>query len=49
MKERAKTIGLIADMLQQADTRELDLVWRFLRGMLGGKEAQTQTEGSATQ
>ena len=39
MKERAKTIGLIADMLQQAATRWLDLVWRLLRGMLGGKEA----------
>lgn len=49
MNERAKTIGLIADLRQRADTRELDLVWRFLRGMLSGKEAQTQTEGSATQ
>lgn len=39
MNERAKTIGLIADMLQEANARELDLVWRFLRSMLGGKGA----------
>ena len=39
MNERAKTIGLIADMLQRADVRELDLIWRILRGMLSGKGA----------
>lgn len=39
MNERAKTIGLIADMLQQANVRELDLIWRILRSMLGGKGA----------
>lgn len=38
MNERAKTIGLIADMLQQANIRELDLVWRILSGMLNEKE-----------
>lgn len=39
MNERAKTIGLIADMLQQANARELNLVWRILRSMLDGKGA----------
>ena len=39
MNERAKTIGLIADMLQQANARELDLIWRILRNMLDWKGA----------
>jgi len=39
MNERARAIGLIADMLQQANARELDLIWRILRSMLGGKGA----------
>lgn len=39
MNERARAIGLIADMLQQANARELDLIWRILGGMLSGKGA----------
>ena len=39
MNERAKTIGLIADMLQQANARELDLICRILIRMLDGKGA----------
>lgn len=40
MNERAKTIGLIADMLQRADAREVRLVYIFLRSMLDEKGGQ---------
>lgn len=39
MSDKAKTIGLIADMLQQAGYREVRLVYIFLRAMLEGKGA----------
>lgn len=39
MNEKAKTIGMIADMLQAASPRELDLIWRILRSMLNRKGA----------
>lgn len=33
MSEKTETIGVIVDMLQRMDLRELDLVWRIVRGM----------------
>mgnify|MGYP001030183484 CR=1 FL=1 len=39
MNERTYILSQLSDMLQQANARELDLVWRILSGMLGGKEA----------
>ena len=39
MNEKADTIGVIVDMLQQMDMRELDLVWRIVRGISDGKGA----------
>ena len=38
MNEKTDTIGVIADMLQQMDMRELDLVWRIVYGMTHGEE-----------
>ncbi len=38
MNERAMTIAQIADLCQQANAQELDLVWRFFYAMLYGKE-----------
>ena len=35
MNERAKTIGLIADMLQQADARKVRFIYVLLSAMLG--------------
>ena len=40
MNERAKTIGLIADMLQRADYRAVRFICTLLRAMLGEEEAQ---------
>ena len=39
MNEKADMIGVIVDMLQQMDMRELDLVWRIVYGMSGKGEA----------
>lgn len=39
MNDRAKTIGLITDMLQRAGYREVRIVYIFLRAMLDGKGA----------
>lgn len=39
MNEKTDTIGVIADMLQQMDMRELDLVWRIVYGMTHEKGA----------
>ena len=33
MNEKADMIGVIVAMLQQMGMRELDLVWRIVRGM----------------
>lgn len=38
MNEKADTIGVIVNMLQQMDMRELDLVWRIVYGMAHGDE-----------
>lgn len=38
MNEKADTIGVIVNMLQQMDMRELDLVWRIVYGMTHGDE-----------
>ena len=38
MSEKADTIGVIVNMLQQMDMRELDLVWRIVYGMTRGDE-----------
>ncbi len=35
MKDRSEVLALVGALLDRADARELDLVWRFLRGMLG--------------
>ena len=41
MNEKADTIGLIVDMLQQMDMRELVQVWRIVYGMVHGKGVTT--------
>ena len=38
MNEKADIIGVIVNMLQQMDMRELDLVWRIVYGMTHGDE-----------
>ncbi len=38
MNEKADTIGVIVNMLQQMGMRELDLVWRIVYGMTHGDE-----------
>lgn len=38
MNERSVYIGLISCQLQKADACELDLVWRFLCGLVGEME-----------
>ena len=48
MSEKTETIGLIVNMLQQADMRELDLIWRILYGMLNGKEGQQHENQAGT-
>ena len=40
VSEKADTIGVIVDMLQQMDMRGLDLVWRIVYGMAHGKGAE---------
>ena len=40
MNERAKTIGLIVDMLQRAGYREVRFVYILLRAMLGEGETE---------
>ncbi len=40
MNERTMTIAQIADLCQQADARELDLIWRILHAMLDRKGVQ---------
>lgn len=37
MNDRDVLVSLVLDMLQQANARELDLIWRFLRSMLSGR------------
>lgn len=39
MNSCTELIALISDMLQTANARELDIVWRILRGLLDGKGA----------
>ncbi len=38
MNEKADIIGVIVGMLQQMDTRGLDLVWRIVYGMTHKEE-----------
>ena len=40
MNEKAETIGVIFDMLQQLDMSELKLVWRIIYRMTRKKEAR---------
>lgn len=35
MSDRTELICRISDMLQRANARELDIIWRILRGLLG--------------
>ena len=35
MKENSDMIGNITGMLQRTNARELDIIWRILRGLLG--------------
>lgn len=39
MNTKAETIGLISDMLQRADAREVRFIYVLLGAMLGGEEA----------
>lgn len=38
MKDRAELLAQVGEMLQRANVREIALVWRFLRAMLGEEE-----------
>lgn len=38
MNERKELVMLISAMLQQVDVQELNLVWRFLYGLIRGEE-----------
>lgn len=42
MNEKSDTIGVIVDMLQQTDMREIDLVWRVAYELAHGKEGQRE-------